>query len=56
MNGRGDDGVEDTMIYFEMDPIFAEIRVRLRSFGPAYISHDSLANSTVFPFWHSRMI
>jgi hypothetical protein len=29
MNGRGEDGVSDTMIYFEMYPIFAEIKVRL---------------------------
>jgi hypothetical protein len=36
MNRRGEDGVSDHMIYFEMYPIFAEIKVRLRTFGPPY--------------------
>jgi hypothetical protein len=34
MNGRGEDDVSDTMIYFEKYPIFAEIKARLRTFGP----------------------
>jgi hypothetical protein len=33
MNGRGENGVEDTMIYFEMYPISAEIKVRLQTLG-----------------------
>jgi hypothetical protein len=34
MNGRGEDAVSDTLIYFEIYPIFAEIKVRLRTVGP----------------------
>jgi hypothetical protein len=40
MNERGEDGVSDTMIYFQIYPIFAEMKVRLRTFGPPIFSES----------------